>query len=428
MSKVSSKSSKGAAVSHTVGSSPKYRISRRIGGGSFGEIYLGIGPTGEKVAVKFESGSAKNPQLRHEYKVYREITSCHGFASVHYFGKQDNYNVLVMDLMGPSLEDLFDKCHRRFSVKTVLQIADQLLDRVDTLHGRHLIHRDIKPANFVIGLGEHANNVYCLDFGLSKRYRHPKTLYHINEKGQRSLTGTPRYASINNHLGVEQSRRDDLESVGYILIYFLKGSLPWQGLKADTAKSKYQLILEKKQKVSIASLCEGIPSQFAEFLAYSRSLKFDAKPDVSYLRKLFRDLYHRQGYGGVGKMWDWDADLPSGAPRQSALAPMTMPVDTGASRGGVSDGNPLRPITAGAVAPSRPQTGWSTGYGAAAAAGAGAMKVMDVGSGRAPTSVFAADEVSRKHKLGQRPATQRSSFKTGAAPAPEAAAPPRVPE
>jgi len=427
MSKAPSKLSKVAAVSHTVGSSPKYRISRRIGGGSFGEIYLGIGPGGEKVAVKFESDSAKNPQLRHEYKVYREITSCHGFASVHYFGKQDNYNVLVMDLMGPSLEDLFDKCHRRFSLKTVLQIADQLLDRVDTLHGRHLIHRDIKPANFVIGLGEQCNNVYCLDFGLSKRYRHPKTLFHINEKGQRSLTGTPRYASINNHLGVEQSRRDDLESVGYILIYFLKGSLPWQGLKADTAKSKYQLILEKKQKISIASLCEGIPSQFAEFVTYSRSLKFDAKPDVPYLRKLFRDLYHRQGCGGVGKMWDWDADVHSSGRGPSALAP--MPMNSTASRGGVMDGGPLRPTTAGAVAPSRPQTGWSTGYGAAA--GAGAMNVMDEG-GQAPTSVFAADEAGRKHKLGQKPAALRSSSKTGSAPAPAATAsslvPPRVPE
>jgi serine/threonine protein kinase len=188
------------------------------------------------------------------------------------------------------------------------------------------IHRDIKPANFVIGVNDFASNVYCVDFGLSKRYRHPKNLQHIPHRDGRSLTGTPRYASINNHLGVEQSRRDDLESIGYVLIYFLKGSLPWQGLKAKNAQKKYRMILEKKQQVSIAQLCQGCPSQFAEFLvrfpkypmpffsealfsrlssmcftqmlsrqAYTRSLKFDSKPDIPYLRKLFRDLYHAQG-------------------------------------------------------------------------------------------------------------------------------------
>ena len=219
----------------------------------------------------------------------------------------------------------------------VLQLADQLLERVDTLHSRHLIHRDIKPvsiiivlfitmlqqlllfliiifqklilyylsvyynkqANFVIGVGDNAANVFCVDFGLSKRYRHPKNLHHIPHRDGRSLTGTPRYASINNHLGIEQSRRDDLESIGYVLIYFLKGTLPWQGLKAKNAQKKYRLILEKKQQVSIAQLCQGCPSQFAEFLAYTRSLKFDAKPDIPYLRKLFRDLYHAQGCGSI---------------------------------------------------------------------------------------------------------------------------------
>ena len=180
---------------------------------------------------------------------------------------------MVMDMLGLSLEDLFNKCSRRFSLKTVLQLADQMLERVDTLHARHLIHRDIKPANFVIGSKETKNRVYAVDFGLSKRYRHPKTLQHIPHREGRSLTGTPRYASINNHLGIEQSRRDDLESVGYVLVYFLKGSLPWQGLKAKNANKKYRLIMERKQSVPISQLCQGLPSQFAEFLTYCRSLQ-----------------------------------------------------------------------------------------------------------------------------------------------------------
>ena len=285
----------------------KYRITRRIGGGSFGEIYLGVGPSGEKVAVKFEKHGSRCPQLRHEYKVYREVASCHGFCSVHHFGAQDNYNVMVMDLLGPSLEDLFNQCGRRFTLKTTLQIADQMLERVDTFHSRHLIHRDIKPANFVIGTGEQCNIVFCVDFGLSKRFRHPKNLQHIPHRDGRSLTGTPRYASINNHLGIEQSRRDDLESIAYVLVYFLKGSLPWQGLKAKNAQKKYRLILEKKQQVSIAQLCAGCPSQFGEFLAYTRALKFDTKPDIPFLRKMFRDLYHAQGCANSGKLWDWDS-------------------------------------------------------------------------------------------------------------------------
>lgn len=335
----------------------KYRITRRIGGGSFGEIYMGIGPQNEKVAIKFERQGTRCPQLRHEYKVYRELAKCPGFCTVYHFGTQDNYNVMVMDLLGPSLEDLFNKVNRRFSLKTTLQIADQMLERVDTLHSRHLIHRDIKPANFVIGIGEDHGSIYCVDFGLSKRYRHPKSLQHIPHRDGRSLTGTPRYASINNHLGIEQSRRDDLESIGYVLIYFLKGSLPWQGLKAKNAPKKYRMILEKKQQVSIAQLCQGCPSQFAEFLAYTRSLKFDAKPDINYLRKLFRDLYHSQGFPSVGKLWDWDSmdlDYPVSAPDQAQgdADPIPQMVNFGANNGGIGigiGGGNIRPSTAAAV-------------------------------------------------------------------------------
>jgi len=260
-----------------------------------------------QVAVKFEKHGARCPQLRHEYKVYRELQNAPGFAKVHYFGTQDSYNLMVMDLLGPSLEDQFNKCGRRFSLKTVLMIADQMLERVELMHSRHLIHRDIKPANFVTDGGRGSGNfIYCIDFGLSKRYRHPRTLQHIPQREGRSLTGTPRYASINNHLGVEQSRRDDLESIGYVLVYFLKGGLPWQGLKAKSATKKYKLIMEKKQSITIPALCQGCPSQFAEYLAYCRSLKFEAKPNIAYLRGMFRDLFRSQGYTNNNSSLDWD--------------------------------------------------------------------------------------------------------------------------
>jgi serine/threonine protein kinase len=284
-----------------------------------------VGAAGEKVAVKFEKHGARCPQLRHEYKVYRELANADGFAKVHYFGTQDSYNLMVMDLLGPSLEDQFNKCGRRFTLKTVLMLADQMLERVELMHSRHLIHRDIKPANFVTDVtGEgKGTTVYCIDFGLSKRYRHPRTLQHIPQREGRSLTGTPRYASVNNHLGVEQSRRDDLESIGYVLIYFLKGGLPWQGLKAKSASKQYKLIMEKKQSLTIPQLGQGCPNQFAEYLAYCRSLKFEAKPNIAYLRGMFRELFRSQGYSN-NLEWDWSR-LDN--PRYVADQPVPLPDD-----------------------------------------------------------------------------------------------------
>ena len=233
---------------------------------------------------------------------------------MHHYGTYGSSNVMVMDLLGASLEDLFTRCGRRFSLKTTLKLADQLLERVDAIHSRHLIHRDIKPANFVME-SDTSELVFCIDFGLSKRFRNPHTLAHIPHRVGKSLTGTPRYASINNHLGIEQARRDDLEAIGYVLIYFLKGRLPWQGLKARNASRKYKMIMEKKQSTSINTLCAGCPKEFAEYLSYCRSLKFEASPNIKYLRQLFQDLYVQQGYplNTYGDNdWDWHR-VPEGA-------------------------------------------------------------------------------------------------------------------
>ncbi|KAL4571967.1 hypothetical protein LXL04_018735 [Taraxacum kok-saghyz] len=290
-------------MDHIVGG--KYKLGRKIGSGSFGELYLGVNiQSGEEVGVKLEPTKTKHPQLHYESKVYMLLQGGTGVPSLKWFGVEGEYNIMVIDLLGPSLEDLFNYCNRKFTLKTVLMLADQLINRVEFMHARSFLHRDLKPDNFLMGLGRKANQVYVIDFGLAKKYRDLQTHRHIPYRENKNLTGTARYASVNTHLGVEQSRRDDLESLGYVLMYFLRGSLPWQGLKAGTKKQKYDRISEKKMLTPIEVLCKSYPPEFTSYFHYCRSLRFEDKPDYSYLKRLFRDLFIREGYQ-FDYVFDW---------------------------------------------------------------------------------------------------------------------------
>ncbi|OEL28466.1 Casein kinase 1-like protein 6 [Dichanthelium oligosanthes] len=282
-------------MEHVIGG--KFKLGKKIGSGSFGELYLGVNiQSGEEVAIKLESVKSRHPQLHYESKLYMLLQGGTGIPHLKWFGVEGEYNVMVIDLLGPSLEDLFNFCNRRFSLKTVLMLADQMIARVEYMHTRGFLHRDIKPDNFLMGLGRKASQVYVIDYGLAKKYRDLQTHKHIPYRENKNLTGTARYASVNTHLGVEQSRRDDLESLGYVLMYFLRGSLPWQGLKAGTKKQKYDKISEKKMLTSIEALCKSYPSEFITYFHYCRSLRFEDKPDYTYLKKIFRDLFIREGY------------------------------------------------------------------------------------------------------------------------------------
>jgi len=304
----------------------KYRLGRKIGSGSFGDIYQATNVnTQEEVAVKLEPIKSKHPQLHVECKFYKILLSQSqngqskimqggvGIPLVKYYGTEGEYNVMVMELLGPSLEDLFNFCNRKFSLKTVLLLADQLISRIEFIHGKNFIHRDMKPDNFLMGLGKKGNLVYVIDFGLAKKFRDLRTHQHIPYRENKNLTGTARYTSINTHLGIEQSRRDDMEALGYILIYFLQGTLPWQGLRAKNKAQKYEKISEKKLSTPVEELTKGAPAEFATYQNYVRSLRFEEKPDYAYLRQLIRNLFHRQGFS-YDYIFDWNTLKPGKDP------------------------------------------------------------------------------------------------------------------
>lgn len=323
----------------------KFRVGSKIGSGSFGEIYSGTNVhTGEEVAIKLEPVKSKHPQLIYESKIYRVLQGGYGIPGVKWFGSEGDYNVLVIDLLGPSLEDLFNYCGKHFSLKTVLLLADQMLSRLEFMHSRSYIHRDVKPDNFLIGTGAKRHICHVIDFGLAKKYQDPRNGRHITYIEGKNLTGTARYASINTHLGIEQSRRDDLESLGFVLMYFLRGSLPWQGLKANTKKQKYQRILERKQQTFPEQLCRGYPTEFRDYFAHCSSLGFEDRPDYRYLKRIFKDLFERSGYDDDG-IYDWDvakkqSDKAAGrVSDEEAPAEGAAPPNESAKAGGTPEGD-----------------------------------------------------------------------------------------
>lgn len=282
----------------------KFITNKKLGKGSFGEVYEGIDlDTAKDVAIKKEI-KRDNSRVFHEARIYKLFKNKY-FPRVKWVGTDDDYNILVIDKLGKSLDDIFKSMNYTFSLKCVLLIAIQLLHRVKYIHLKNIIHRDLKPNNCLIGLNNNNDKIYIIDYGLSKSYINHDTNKHIELQHNRSLVGTVRYTSVNIHNGLTPSRRDDLQSIGYMLVYFMTGKLPWQNIKVDDKKEKYRLIKECKKTYTPTLLCKNIQDDvFRIYLEYVELLDFADTPNYDYLIKLFKKTYKARGFVD-DNMMDW---------------------------------------------------------------------------------------------------------------------------
>jgi len=282
-------------MANTMQVAGRFEMCDKIGAGGFGEVWIARDQTRNQVAVKV----AKAGTLENEAQILRTLTSPNapqGFTELIAYCSDNSHSFLVVDLLGESLDELFRKCNSQFQLKTVVLIAKQVLLRIEYLHSKGIVHRDIKPENFVMGLGDKIHHVHLIDFGLSKAYFNGQ---HIGMSTGLELVGTPRYASINTHKGVVQSRRDDLEAIGYMLMHFLRGCLPWSRYrlqhKDPFKSSKLLKILELKESTKLRNLCQGFPDEFEIYLKYCKRLGFQSAPSYSMLQQLFEDVSAREG-------------------------------------------------------------------------------------------------------------------------------------
>ena len=282
----------------------KYKIIKRLGRGSFGNIFL-VEYQNKLYAMKLEN--TKKGYYILDKEVYLMI-HLYGprIPYVKSFGQCGYYNVLVMELLGKSLEDIKSILpSKKMTIPCICKLSYQMLQILEHIHKRSFIHRDVKPENFIMGLGPNNKFLYMIDFGFAKTYRDPTTLAHYPMKKNNGITGTARYASINTLRGFTQSRKDDLESLAYVIIYLSKGTLPWANITSDNKDELYNLITKVKFETTVENLCSGLPQQFLDFVRYISGMTFEQEPDYKYLRNLFLIALQNTG-GKMDFCYDWD--------------------------------------------------------------------------------------------------------------------------
>ena len=282
----------------------KFRPLKHLCKGAFCDIYAGINIlTKEKVAIKVEERYKMDKNLETECYFLFSLKGL-GIPKVISFGHNKEYDILVMPLLGKSLHEIQSTKNFNFEFKDICLMAIQIIERIQWVHSQKIIHRDIKPDNFLIGLDD-PNIIYLIDFGLSKKYRSSITGNHIKCTLIKKFVGSLRYASINALRLREQSRKDDLESIGYMLIYLIKSHLPWDNIKIDNKRSSYLKFSQYKKNISPELLCNNLPEEFTDYIKYVRNLNFEDEPDYNYLKSLFQIMLNKQGFEEKKIFFSW---------------------------------------------------------------------------------------------------------------------------
>ncbi|KAF9234296.1 kinase-like domain-containing protein [Melanogaster broomeanus] len=296
----------------------RFRPKETLGAGSYATVYKALNIINNKVyAIKLQLclRDTGESSVEREYRVLKQLEGGAGIPCAHWFGRESCYDALVLDLLGPSLHDLLTQ-KKRFCLRTVVHLGDQLVSHLEYIHSQNYVHCDIKPQNVLTGLGDQVQNLFLVNFGVAKQYRNSLTGDHIPFHQAHHLTGTPAFASINSHLGAELGRRDDLESLAYMLtrIYFLRGSLPW--LNSDGKKLQTSRILELKQMTPVDILCNELPREFATILIYAHTLSFSETPHYDYIQSLLSGFHVKDSTSETCPPDDLDLYRPLDSPKK----------------------------------------------------------------------------------------------------------------
>ena len=283
----------------------KFKPIKLIGKGTFSNVYISLNTEKNNyVAIKTEKRFRNGVELLESEAFFLYSLRGFGIPEVISFGRTKTHNILVLPLLGKSLLDLFIFKNKNIDINDICLMALQIIDRIEWVHSKYIVYRDIKPENFLFGKND-PEVLYLIDFGLCRKYKSSKTDKHILPKNLGKFTGTSRYASVYSMAGNEQSRRDDIESIGYMIIFLMKKKLPWQGIKGNSYKECYHKLYLMKKYIEIEDLCKGLPKEISDYMYYAKALKFEQEPDYKYLRGLFNMILKANNFNFERNTFSW---------------------------------------------------------------------------------------------------------------------------